>query len=114
MNNKICICFLFLTTLFCCACKETTPDLLEGIYLANIPDGEFLLVVPQKGETYCVVCRNNAIDSISVTLEKGTIKDAYGITIAKLSEEDGVISASIPSNCFPISYNRSFGNGLSK
>lgn len=97
MNNKICICFLFLTTLFYCSCKETTLDLLEGIYLANIPDGEFLLVVPQKGDAYCVVCRNNTIDSISVTLEKGTIKDASGITIAKLSEEDGVISASIPS-----------------
>lgn len=89
---------LFLTTLFFFSCKEAEfGDLLKGIYHANMPDGEFLLVVPEKGDTYCVICRNNAIDSICVTIERGTVKDVSGNILAELSEEDGIISASIPS-----------------
>ena len=89
---------LLLTTLFFCACKEKLVESLDGVYLANMPDGEFLLVAPQEGDAYCVVCRNSTIDSVRITIEGNTVKDPSDNTVALLRDEDGVLEADIPTS----------------
>lgn len=90
--------FLILAILFFSACKETiVRDSMNGVYMAYTPDGEFILVATETGDDYCVVCKNNTVDSIRITYEGNIIKDTAGNTIAKLHDKDGIISASLPT-----------------
>lgn len=90
--------FLILAILFFSACKETiVRDSMNGVYMAYTPNGEFILVATETGDDYCVVCKNNTVDSIRITYEGNIIKDTAGNTIAKLYDKDGIISASIPT-----------------
>ena len=91
---------LLLLTAFFCSCKDATlGESLKGVYLANIPDGEFLLVAPEKGDAYCVVCRNSDIDSIRVFLDEDIIKDVSGNTLAELRlENDSMVGDIVTVN----------------
>ncbi|MBO4659561.1 MAG: alpha/beta hydrolase [Prevotella sp.] len=77
---------------------------LNGIYQTNLPDGELLLVVPEEGDAYCVVCRYNKTDSIFesdsilVTFDAETVKDISGNTIAKLRLNNDSLYAMVTSS----------------
>ncbi len=96
MRNIISVGLLLLAFFIFNACEDSVfGDSLEGVYLANMPDGEFLLVAPEDGDAYCVVCRKKQTDSIPAVIEGDVVRDASGNTLAELHNKDGKLSATI-------------------
>ncbi len=80
----------------CDLLRKVTADDLLGVYHTETPDGEFLLVAPDDGYLYCIVCKDDRTDSIPVTIDDEEVKDESGNTLAILDIKDEKIKAVLP------------------